>query len=83
MEQKLPPPTPYTEVEDLAIGDELLRLAPGGLRVYARAFAAAAAKLPEPQPFGPVRHYLSCHAIELALEAYLSLHGASLVKLSE
>jgi len=59
-------------------------MGPIGLWLYAKSFAHAAAALPESTaPYEPVRYYLVCHAIELGLKAYLSLHGATMLELSE
>jgi hypothetical protein len=85
MKRKLSRAKQYAEVETLSINDNfLIRLGPGGLWVYARAYARAAALLPAPErPYEPVRYYLACHSIELALKAYLSIHGATMLELSE
>jgi hypothetical protein len=58
-------------------------MGPVALHTYAEAYLIAARSLPEPEsPFDLVRSYLACHAIELALKAYLSLHGALMLDLS-
>jgi hypothetical protein len=52
--------------------------------MYANAYVKAAAVLPAPEArYEPVRYYLACHSIELSLKAYLSLHGATMLDLSE
>jgi hypothetical protein len=52
--------------------------------MYANAYAKAAAALPAPEaPYDPVRYHLACHSIELSLKAYLSMHGATMLELSE
>jgi hypothetical protein len=59
-------------------------MGPAGLWVYADSYLRAATALPVPEkPYEPVRYYLACHSIELSLKAYLSLHGATMLELSE
>ncbi len=60
------------------------RMGPVGLWVYANAYIRAGLALPAPEaPYEPVRYYLACHSIELSLKAFLSLHGATMLELSE
>jgi hypothetical protein len=74
----------YAEIERISILGADARMGPIGLWFYANAYQKAAAFLPAPEaPYEPVRYYLACHSIELALKAYLSLHGASMLELSE
>lgn len=59
-------------------------MGPHGLHMYADAYLSAALALPQPNvPFEPVRPYLVCHAIELALKAFLSCQGTKMVALAE
>jgi hypothetical protein len=59
-------------------------MGPLALWIYASAFWKAATELPETEvPFEPVRYYLSCHSIELALKAFLSLNGDTMLSLSD
>ena len=59
-------------------------MGPIGLHLYAQHYLSAAKSLPEPTvPFEPVRPYLVCHAIELALKAFLSLEGKLMVELAD
>lgn len=59
-------------------------MGPLGLHMYAESYLLAAQVLPKSQaPFEPVRPYLICHAIELALKAYLSLQGIAMIRLAE
>ncbi len=68
----------------MSLGGLVFQMAPGGLWVYANAYLRAATALPAPEaPYEPVRYYLACHSIELSLKAYLSLHGAPMLELSE
>lgn len=74
----------YAEIERISIMGLVARMGPVGLWVYARAYLTAALALPAPEsPYEPVRYYLACHSIELSLKAYLSLHGATMLELSE
>ena len=84
MKRKLSPAKQYAEFENISIGNIVIHFGPAGLWVYARAYARAAAALPAPEkPFEPVRYYLACHSIELSLKAYLTIHGATMLDLSE
>jgi hypothetical protein len=73
-----------TFVEDISILDASARMAPIGLQLYAADFLSAAKAAPPPDipPFAPARTYLVCHALELALKAFLSLKGRSLKRLA-
>ena len=63
-----------TFVESISIAGATARMAPLGLQIYAADFLAAAKAVPSPVvPFAPARMYLACHAVELALKAFLSL----------
>lgn len=74
----------FAEVENISFFGAVGRMGPIGLWMYARTYATAAASLPEPEAgYEPVRHYLTCHSIELSLKAFLSLHGATMLELSE
>lgn len=74
----------FAEIERISIFGAVGRMGPIGLWMYANAYEKAAASLPAPEaPYEPVRYYLACHSIELALKAYLSLHGATMLELSE
>ena len=60
------------------------RMGPVGLWVYADAYIRAGLALPAQEvPYEQVRYYLACHSIELSLKAFLSLHGATMLELSE
>jgi len=74
----------FAEIERISIAGINERMGPVGLHVYAEVYLAAARALPLPKvPFEPVRPYLVCHAIELALKAFLSLRGAAMLELAE
>ena len=54
-----------------------------GLWTYANNFARSAKALPPiVERFEPVNFYLICHALELALKAFLSLEGSKLIDLA-
>ncbi len=54
-----------------------------GLWTYANNFARSAKALPPVvERFEPVGYYLICHALELALKAFLSLEGTKLIDLA-
>ena len=60
------------------------RMGPFGLWMYASSYMKAAHTLPVPNAeFEPVRYHLVCHGIELGLKALLSIHGATMLELSE
>lgn len=74
----------FAEIERISIAGINESMGPLGLHMYAESYLSAAQALPEPKvPFEPVRPYLVCHAIELALKAYLSLRGATMVDLAD
>jgi hypothetical protein len=71
-------------IEHISIAGVTARMGPIGLHTYADAFLKAAQALPPPSvPFEPVRHFLVCRSIELALKAFLSLLGSTMLKLAE
>jgi hypothetical protein len=73
-----------TFVENVSVLGASARIAPLGLQIYASDFLAAAKATPVPNvPFAPARTYLVCHALELALKAFLCLKGYSLDKLAD
>jgi hypothetical protein len=74
----------YAQIERISIMGATSRMGPVGLWVYADAYIRAGLALPAPEvPYEPVRYYLACHSIELSLKAFLSLHGATMLDLSE
>ncbi|MEY4706174.1 MAG: hypothetical protein RL042_2379 [Nitrospirota bacterium] len=74
----------FAEIERISIAGINERMGPLGLHMYAESYLSAAQLLPKPNvPFEPVRPYLVCHAIELALKAYLSLRGSAMVDLAD
>ena len=74
----------FAEIEKISVFGAVARIGPVGLWMYANAYASSVKALAEPSvPFEPVRYYLACHSIELSLKAYLSLHGATMLELSE
>ena len=76
--------TGTTFFESISIFGLTAQMAPLGLQMYAADFLAAAKSLQPPNvQFAPARAFLACHAIELALKAFLSLKGYSLNKLAE
>ena len=65
-----------TFVENISICGLPARIFPLGFQMYAADFLAAAKTVPPPNvAFAPARPYLVCHALELALKAFLSLKG--------
>lgn len=59
-----------------AVGAVTVRLTPASLYAYAADFLRAAKKSRLlAKPFLPAQYYLVCHALELVLEAFLSLAG--------
>ena len=84
-----------TFVENISIFGLNARMAPLGLQMYAADFLAAAKAIQQPNvppylacqppnvPFAPARPYLACHALELALKAFLSLKEYSLDELAD
>lgn len=74
----------YAQIEQISVAGLPAGMGPLGLHFYAGAFLDAARSLPPPNdPFEPVRPFLVCHLIELALKAFLSLHGVAMVELAE
>ena len=74
----------YAQIDRISIMGATSRMGPVGLWVYADAYIKAGRALPAPDvPYEPVRYYLACHSIELSLKAFLSLHGATMLDLSE
>ena len=72
-----------TFVEHISIFGLTARVAALALQTYAADFLAAAKAIPPPSvPFAPARPYLACHALELALKAFLSLKGYSFDRLA-
>lgn len=72
-----------TLVEDAWMWGLRIRMAPIGLQTYAADFVSSAKAVEPPSvPFAPARIYLACHALELALKAFLSLKGRSLEQLA-
>ena len=77
---------PSTRVEHFSFAGITEKLSPIGLHVYAEDFLAAAKATKEPEflgQFKPARPYLTCHAIECALKAFLTLKGYDLKKLAD
>jgi hypothetical protein len=75
-----------TFFESISIFGLTAHMAPLGLQMYAADFLAAAKSLqPTNVDFAPARSFLACHALELALKAFLSLKSKdySLDKLAE
>lgn len=74
----------FADIENISIAGLTARMGPVGLHVYAERFLIAAEALPAPEfPFDPVRPYLVCHSIELALKAFLSLHGTPMINMAK
>lgn len=72
----------HTKIENISIFGAFARLAPVTLHFYSDAYLSAAKGLPCGMEFNPVRPYLVCHALELALKAFLSLKGRTLTELA-
>ncbi len=73
----------FAEIERISVGGITERMGPLALHLYAESYLSAARALPKPPaPFDPVLPYLVCHAIELALKAFLSLRGEAMVRLA-
>ena len=82
--RKLSQAKTYARIERISIAGIVAPMGPVGLWVYASAYVKAGLALPAPEaPYEPVRYYLACHSIELSLKAFLSLHGATMLELSE
>jgi len=74
----------HAQIENISVLGITERMGPLALHLYGESFLTAASSLPKPiAPFEPVRPYLVCHAIELGLKAFLSLHGVLMLQLSE
>ncbi len=74
----------FSAIESISVFGVSGGMGPIGLWTYAHAFEKSASVLSASAvPFEPVRYYLICHSIELALKAFLSLHGATMLELSE
>jgi hypothetical protein len=74
----------FAQIERISILGITERMGPLALELYAEMYLSAAESLPKPTvPFEPVRPYLVCHAIELALKAFLSLRGRAMVDLAD
>lgn len=74
----------YAEIEHIWVAGLTARMGPVGLHTYASAFLDAARALPAASvPFDPVRPFLLCHSIELALKAFLSLQGSAMLELAD
>ena len=74
----------YAQIEQISICGITERMGPIGLHFYASAFLDAAQSLPVPTvPFEPVRPFLVCHSIELALKAFFSLQGTIMLELAD
>jgi hypothetical protein len=76
--------TSFADVENISIAGLTARMGPVGLHAYAERFLIAAEALQASEfPFDPVRPYLACHSIELALKAFLSLSGQKMVNMAK
>ena len=74
----------FAEIEQISIAGISERMGPLGLHMFAESYLSAAQAIPKPKvPFEPVRPYLVCHAIELALKAFLSLRSSAMVELAD
>ncbi len=72
-----------TRIESVSVAGATARIAPIGLQIFAADFLAGAKAIPPPDvPFAPTQPYLVCHALELALKAFLSLKGYPLDNLA-
>jgi hypothetical protein len=73
-----------TRIESVSIFGLTARIAPLALQIYAADFLAAAKAIPRSAaPFAPAQPHLVCHALELALKAFLSLQGYPLDNLAD
>ena len=74
----------FSQIERISIMGITERMGPLGLHMYANAYLDAARVLPVPiARFELVRPFLVCHAIELALKAFLSLQGTAMLELAD
>jgi hypothetical protein len=72
----------HTQIEYISIFGATGYMAPLGLQFYADAFLVAAKDARAGTGFAPARPYLVCHALELALKAFLSLKGRRMTELA-
>ena len=73
----------FASVEAWTILGTSFEMGAFGLWTYANNFARSAKALPPiVERFEPVNFYLICHALELALKAFLSLEGSKLIDLA-
>lgn len=72
----------HAKVENFSIGGVSGRFGPVGLMVYADHFLSAGKTSAADERFIPARLFLTCRAAELALKAFLSLKGCSLLQLA-
>src|SRR5690349_16675963 len=73
----------HSKVEFVSIAGVTAHMGPLGLQTYAADFLSAAKEVAPPDiRFSQARTFLVCHALELALKAFLSLKGYSLEKLA-
>ena len=74
----------FAQIERISIAGIAERMSPLARHMYAGAYLNAARSLPMPTvPFDPVRPFLVCHSIELALKAFLSLQGSAMLELAD
>jgi hypothetical protein len=75
----------HTQMENVTVAGASARIAPLGLIMYSEWFLSAAKLITVSSEikFMPARTYLACHALELALKAFLSLNGRSLAQLAD
>ena len=60
-----------------------IRLSPLGFQTWAKQFLKAAQAIEDTDEFFPVRYFLTCRTIELALKAYLLARGCSRKELKD
>jgi hypothetical protein len=73
----------YSQVENISILGIVAPMAALSLHLYATAYLDAARSLPlTTVRFEPVRSFLICHSIELALKAYLSIQGTKMIDMA-
>jgi hypothetical protein len=74
----------HAEIERISIAGIRARISPTAFCVYAEGYLDAARSITAPGfPSALVRSYLLCHAIELALKAFLSLKGMTMLDLAD
>ena len=61
----------------------VVNISPMGFHRYARHYLETARAAPPFEGFSPVRYYLYCHSLELALKAFLLAKGSSKTRLKE